>query len=77
MNKIECLLHLSEIEKYLMLMYLHLASLSMSDIFGIHIATVISLILRINFAKIHTYSKIILSITLLFGRMLSLVKRFH
>ena len=34
-------------------------------------------ILRINFAKIHTDSEVVLSITLLFGRMLSLVKRFH
>ena len=35
------------------------------------------LILRINFAKIHTDSEVVLLITLLFGRMLSLVKRFH
>ena len=46
-----------------MFMYLPLASLSISDIFGIDVATVISPVLRINFAKIHTDSKIILSIT--------------
>ena len=54
-----------------------LVSLSMSDILGINVAIVISSILHINFSKIHTDSKIILSKTLLFGMMLSLVKIFH
>ena len=49
----------------------------MLDILGIDIATVISLILPINFAKIQTNSEIIILMTLLFGRMLSLVKIFH
>ena len=49
----------------------------MSDILEIDVATVISPILFINFAKIYTDSEFILSMTLLFGRMLSLVKRFH
>ena len=55
-----------------------LMSLSMSDIFfGINIATVISPVLHINFAKIRTDSEVVLLMTLLFGRMLSFVKRFH
>ena len=58
-------------------MNLSLVSLSMSDILEIDVTTVISPVLRINFAKIHTDSKVLLSITLLFGMMLSLVKRFH
>ena len=38
-------------------------SLSISDIFfKINVATVISLVLRINFAKIHTDSEVIISI---------------
>ena len=49
----------------------------MSNIFGIDVAIVIYPVLRINFSKIHTDSKVILSITLLFSRMLSLVKRIH
>ena len=60
-----------------MLMNLPLMSLSMSDIFGIYVAIVISSILHINFTKIHSTSEVVLSMTLLFGRMLSLVKRFH
>ena len=60
-----------------MFMNLPLMSLSMSNILEIDVATVISLILCINFAKIHTDSEVVLSMTLLFGRMLSLVKRFH
>ena len=60
-----------------MLMNLPLASLSMLDIIEIDIANVISPVLHINFAKIHTDSEVVLSITLLFSRMLSLVKRFH
>ena len=52
-------------------------SLSISDILGIDVATVISLILRVNFAKIYTDSEVVLLMTLLFGTMLSLVKRFH
>ena len=49
----------------------------MSNILGINVATIISPILHINFAKIHMDSEVILSKTLLFGRMLSLMKRFH
>ena len=60
-----------------MLMNLPLVSLSMLDIFEIDVATVISPVLRINFAKIHTDSEVVLSMTLLFSTMLSLVKRFH
>ena len=60
-----------------MLINLSLVSLSMSDIFGINVSTIIFSVLRINFAKIHTDSEVVLSMTLLFGRMLSLVKRFH
>ena len=59
-----------------MLMNLPLMSMSMSDLFGINVATVISLILLINFAKIHIDSEFFLSMTLL-GKMLILVKRFH
>ena len=60
-----------------MLMNLPLACLNISNILGINVATVISLILHINFAKIHTNSEVIISKTLLFGRMLSLVKWFY
>ena len=61
-----------------MLVDLSLASLSMLDIlFGINVVTVISPILHINFAKIHTNSGVLLSLTLIFGRVLSLMKRFH
>ena len=60
-----------------MLKNLSLVSLSMSDIFGIDAATVISPVLHINFAKIHTGSKVMLSITLLCNRMLTLMKRFY
>ena len=59
-----------------MLMNLPLMGMSMSDLFGIDVATVIFLILRINFTKIHMDSKVFLSMTLL-GKMFSLVKRFH
>ena len=48
----------------------------MSDILEINVAIVISLVLRINFAKIHIDSEVI-SMTLLFNRTLSLVKIFH
>ena len=58
-------------------MNLPLMSMSMLDIFGINIVTVIYLVLCINFAKIYTDSEIVLSTTLLFGRMLSLMKIFH
>ena len=51
--------------------------LSMSDILEINVATIIFPVLRINFAKIHIDNEVVLSITLLFSRMLSLVKRFH
>ena len=60
-----------------MLKNLPLVSLSMSDIFEIDITTVISPALHINFAKIYTNNKIVLSMTLLFGMMLSLMKKFH
>ena len=61
-----------------MLVDLPLVSINMSDIsFGIDAVTVISPILRIDFAKTQTNIEIVLSMTLLFGRMLSLVKRFH
>ena len=49
----------------------------MSDILKINIATVISPLFRINFIRIHTDSEIVLSMTLLFDRMLSLVNVFH
>ena len=68
---------LGKIEKYSMLMNLSLVGLSMSDILGINVATVISPVLHINFVKIHTDNEVVLSMTLLFSRMLSLVKRFH
>ena len=58
-------------------MNLPLINLSISNILEIDVATVISLVLRINFAKIHTDSEVVLSMTLLFCRMLSLVKIFH
>ena len=60
-----------------MLMNLPFVSMSMSNILEIDVATFISPVLCINFDKIHTDSKVILSMTLLFGRLLSLVKRFH
>ena len=44
-------------------MNLPLASLSMSNILGIDVITVISPVLRINFAKIHTDSEVVLSMT--------------
>ena len=56
-----------------MLINLPLASLSMS----IDVATIISLILRIYFTKIHMDSEVVISMPLLFGRMLNLMKRFH
>ena len=56
-----------------MLMNLPLMSLSMSNIFGIDAAILISLVLYINFAKIYTNSEVVLLITFLFGRMLSLI----
>ena len=46
-----------------MLMNLPLMSLNMSNIFGIDTIIVISPVLHINFAKIHTDSEVILSIT--------------
>ena len=46
-----------------MLMNLSLMSVSMLDIFEIYIVTVILQVLRINFAKIHTNSKVVLSMT--------------
>ena len=71
-------MNLSKIKKYWMRMNLPLLSLSMSDMFfEIDVATVISPILCINFAKIYMDSEVVLSITLLFSRMLSFVKIFH
>ena len=60
-----------------MLMNLALVSLSMSDILEIDVAIAIALVLHINFYKIHTNSEVVISMTLLFGRMFSLVKRFY
>ena len=60
-----------------MLMNLPLVNLNMSDILEIDVATVISPVLHINFAKIHTDSEVVISITLLFSRMLNLMKIFH
>ena len=60
-----------------MLVNLSLVSLSISDIFEIDVVTVIPPVLRINFAKIHTGSEVVISITLLLGWMLSLVKIFQ
>ena len=48
-----------------MLKNLSLMSLSMSDILGIDVATVISPVLCLNFAKIHTDSEVVISMTLL------------
>ena len=60
-----------------MLMNLPLVSLSMSDIFGIDAVTILSSVLYINFAKIHTNSEVFLTMTLLFSRVFSLMKIFH
>ena len=64
MKKIECLffiwIKLINIEYF---MNLPLASLSMSDIFGIDVAIVISLVLCISFSKIYTNSEVVLSMT--------------
>ena len=60
-----------------MLINLSLVSLRMSDILGINVATIISSVLRINFAKIHTDGKVVLSMTLLFSRIFGLGKMFH
>ena len=60
-----------------MLINLPLMSLSISDILEIDVLTVISSILHINFAKIHTDSEVVILMYLLFSRMLSLMKRFH
>ena len=46
-----------------MLYELALVSLGMSNILGIDVATIISLILSINFARIHTDSEVVLSMT--------------
>ena len=60
-----------------MLMNLHFVNLSMSNILEIDVATIISPVLRINFVKIHTVSEVVISITLLFSRILNLMKIFH
>ena len=60
-----------------MLMNLPLVSLSMSDIFGIDTATILSSVLHISFVKIHTNSEVVITMTLLFSRMLSLMKIFY
>ena len=70
-------LYLGKIKKYGMFKNLSLVSLSMSDILEINVTTIISLILDINFTKIHTNSKIVISMTLLFDRIFNLMKRFH
>ena len=46
-----------------MFMNMPLISLSISDIFRTDVATVISLVSLINFAKIHTDSEVVLSMT--------------
>ena len=46
-----------------MLMNLLLVSLNISDIPEIYVATVIFPVLRINFVKIHTDSKVVISMT--------------
>ena len=46
-----------------MLINLPFVSLSISDILKIDVTTVISLILRINFVKIHTNSEVVISMT--------------
>ena len=51
--------------------------LTISNILRIDVATIISLIWHINFSKIYTDSEVVVSMTLLFGRILSLVKKFH
>ena len=48
-----------------MLMNSLLVSLSILDILGINVTTVISLVLHINFVKIHIDSEVVLSMTLL------------
>ena len=60
-----------------MLKNLPLVSMSMSDILEIDVAIVISLVLHINFAKIHTDNEVVQSMTLLFDMMFNLVKIFH
>ena len=60
-----------------MLINLSLMSLSVSDILEIDVLTVISSILHINFAKIHTDSEVVILMYLLFSRILSLMKIFH
>ena len=42
-----------------MLKNLHLVSLSMSGIFGIYVEIIISLVLSVNFAKIHSDSEVV------------------
>ena len=59
-----------------MLINLPLLSLSMSGILGIDVTIVIYPILHINFSKIPTNSEVVLLITLLFDRMLNLVRDF-
>ena len=60
-----------------MFVNLPLMSLSMSDIYGIDVVTVIYPVLRINFAKIHTAIDVVILITLLFGIMFRLMNLFH
>ena len=59
-----------------MLMNLPFVSL-ISDILGTDVTTIISSVLHINFANLHTDSEVVLSITLIFSRMFSLAKIFH
>ena len=60
-----------------MLKNLPLMSMSISDILEIDVVVIISLVLHINFFKIHTNSEVVLSMTLLFNRMFSFMKNFH
>ena len=60
-----------------MLMNLPLVSLSILDILEIDVKTVIFPVLYINFTKIHKDSEVVLSMTLLFGMVFNLMKRFH
>ena len=57
------IMNLSKIEEYWMLINFPFVSLSMSYIFGIDVAIVTSLVLCINFVKIHTDSEIVLFMT--------------
>ena len=76
MNK-TIFLYLVKIEKCRIFRNLPLVNLSMLDILEIDVITVISPVLRIIFAKIHMDNEVAISMTLLFSKMLSLIKIFH